>query len=450
MIQTAPTSVSPPSAKQPHPRGLYLLFFVEMWERFSFYGMVNLLHRYLVDHLQLGNDRATGITSNYLMFVYFTPLFGGMLADRKLGFSRSILIGGTFMMIGHFLMAIEHMTALYAALAFLCIGNGLFKPNISSMVGKLYADGDPRKDSAFTIFYMGINTGAFMGYILTDWLRENYGWHYGFAAAGVGMLFGLVLFQLLRKRLLGTIGDAPVVTAAAPGSRSAPATVTKRPLTQVERGRVVAFLVICSIVMLFWAAFHQNAVTLSLWAEHNTQEAIITLPLIGSFSMLPGYYGSLNSFFVILMSPVVAWSWSLMRRRNLEPSTPAKMGIGMTLTALSFAIMAFAALSGGNSGQVSGLWLASAYFVVTLAELCLSPIGLSLATKLAPVHMVGTMMGVWFMATALGNKLTVFGALWDDMPHSTFFWVLVGSSLFGAAVLFASLGRLKRWMAGVA
>lgn len=318
----------------------------------------------------------------------------------------------------------------FAALGCLIIGNGCFKPNISTMLGNLYRDLPEKKDDAYNIFYMGINLGAFFSPLVAASLRSLHpihGWHYAFGAAGIGMIISLVTFTLFQKHVRA--GEN-----VSGGNIDQAGTGKEVELTPIQaRKRVMALLVIFGVVIFFWMGFHQNGLTLNFWARDNTRT-----------TLSPELFQSVNPLFILLFTPLVVGFWNILRRRKLEPSTASKLGVGMILTAGSFAIMAFAALSGGNIGRVSVSWLISAYAVITLGELCLSPMGLSLVSKLAPWKIRGMMMGGWFAATAIGNYLSGFlGSFWDTLIHSTFFTILVGTSLFAAALLFVFLKFLN-------
>ncbi len=464
-----------------HPAGLYVLFFTEMWERFGFYIILAIFTLYLDEYFHF-QDKGQ-IYGAFLALVYFTPIGGGFIADRVLGFRRTISLGAVLMAIGYATIALPYPQdpanearvlaaeaafaqtnaawegrsraaqaggqpfteerpvydgptrqdgrwLFFVALLVLVIGSGLFKPNISVMVGNLYREGDPLKDSAFNIFYMGINIGAFFAPWAAAGLRSTLGWPAAFGAASAGMVISLALFTLFRRHILhAEIGGAGAGLQA-----------QGEPLTpQQFSARVWALLTIFAIVVLFWMSFHQNGFTLTLWARDNTG------PLFGDFRISPELFQTVNPFFVVTLTPLLVWIWGLLRRRGLEPSTPAKIGIGMLFTAAAFGTMALAGASGGDNGLVSPLWLVAAYALITTGELCLSPMGLSFVSKVAPPSIRGLMMGGWFGATAAGNYLSgAVEPLWHRWPHSRFFCLLVGASLFAAVLLRLVLGRLKR------
>ena len=439
-----------------HPLGLYVLFATEMWERFSFYSMLALFTLYLKDRdsgFGWSSDDAVGLYSTYMMFVYMSPLVGGWLADRFFGYRRTVMAGGVFFIAGHLLLSIPSITAVYAALTCLVIGNGLFKPNVSTMVGNLYPEGSPLKDTAYNIFYMGINIGAFLGPVAMEGVKSQWGYHPAFAVAAGGMVVSVAILWTLKRFVEGTpSGAAPGAggPAAPPGSAG-----TSRLDAVPEWKRIGALIVIFLMVIVFWMVFHQNGSTLTFWADDNTDwtrfEELTGIEFTGTIS------NAINPFWVVVLTFPLVGFWSFLRRRGLEPSTPAKMALGMFLTAGSFLVLYLAARSGeatvssatDYAYKVSPAWIITSYAVVTLGELMLSPMGLSLVSKVAPIRFRGLMMGGWFVATGIGNKLTAIGNFWDDWSHSTFFAVL-GALAFGMAVVLTLLLRpLKRAMPGV-
>ena len=428
------------TAPERHPPGLYALFATEMWERFSFYTMLAMFTLYLRDTTGQGfawsSDRATGLYANYLMFVYASPLVGGWLADRRLGYRRAVMIGGLFFMAGHLLLSIRSVPVVYLALGCLVVGNGFFKPNVSAMVGNLYADGSHLKDRAYNIFYMGINVGAFLAPVVAEFVKSRFGFHPAFAVAAGGMVVSVLILWRFKHLLEGV--DRPRAAASAAAPLPIDAVPTPR--------RIGALIVIYLIVIIFWMVFHQNGSTLTYWANENTDWKVT-----GIIS------NAINPAWVLLLTiPLVAvWRW--LDRRGREPSTPVKMMLGMLATSLAFLVLYVGAKQGEATVtgadlyayKVSPLWLLGAYGVLTTGELMLSPMGLSLVSKVAPPHLRGVMMGGWFVATAIGNKLTQIGQLWDDMPHSSFWLLLSGCALVMAFVLLALLRPLKKAMPGV-
>ncbi len=447
-----------------HPSALYVLFATEMWERFGFYTLAAVMTLFLQDKVQgfgWTRDDATDLWSYYLMFVYMTPFLGGLIADQWIGYRRSILIGGFFFIAGYLMLAMGSEAVFYGALVMVFVGNGLFKPNISTIVGNFYPAGSPLRDAAYNIFYMGINVGAFLAPIVSEVLRQKIGFRAAFFAAGVGMAIGTVIFSIFYRYL-------------AHGDRRKPAT-DARPIELAEDilpvpekmaiddiptwKRVGALLVIFGIVIVFWMIFHQNGSTMTYWANDNTDWRaskvtpiliqIFTLNLIDGSDVSGVISNAINPFWIVVLSMPLVRFWRWLNSKGLEPSTPTKIGLGMLLTCVSSLIMAAGGLAGGNVGRVSPWWIIGAYFVISLGELMLSPMGLSLVSKVAPANIRGLMMGGWFVATALGNKLTMIGKYWDKWSHSTFWFVLAMLALGMALVLFALLKPLKRAMPGV-
>ena len=444
-----------------HPKGLYVLFATEMWERFSFYSMLAMFTLYLRDTTGQGfgwtSDQATGLYSNYLMFVYASPLIGGWLADKKIGYRKAVMVGGLFFMAGHGLLSIRSMTAVYAALTCLVIGNGLFKPNVSTMVGNLYPEGSHLKDRAYNIFYMGINVGACLAPITMEFVKRRFGFHPAFAVAAFGMVISVVILwrfkrhveaaDLQRSLRAKDLADKAAVTADLP-----PTGVSHQHAidTIPDWKRITALLVIFLIVIVFWMVFHQNGSTMTYWANENTDWKVTG---IISNAINPGWV-------IVLTFPLIFF-WRWLDKKGLEPSTPTKMVFGMVMTALAFFVFFIAAKIGEASVpaganiyalgayKMSALWLLGAYGVLTLGELMLSPMGLSLVSKVAPVRMRGLMMGGWFVATAIGNKLTQIGQLWDDWLHSSFWIFLSACAMFMAIVLLLLLRPLKKAMPGI-
>jgi POT family proton-dependent oligopeptide transporter len=411
--------------KHKHPPGLAVLFFTEMWERFSFYCMLSILALYMSESLKFPTAVIGQIYGGYIGLVYFTPLFGGLLADRVLGFRKAIVMGGISMGIGHALLAFPPLPTFFAGLCCLIIGNGLFKPNISTILGNLYRDMPEKRDDAYNIFYMGINLGAMMSPLVASYLRNKYGWHYAFGAAGVGMIFALTIFTLFRRHV--EAGET------APGLSKDPGPVKDIVLTpKQERDRVFALMMIFTVAIVFWMAFEQNGFTLTFWARDNTRTALS-----------PELFQAINPSFILLFTPLLVLFWTTLRSRNWEPSTAAKIAIGMILAVVAFSVMTAAGKLGGDVGRVSVNWLIGTYAIITLAEICLSPMGLSLVSKLAPPRMRGMLMGGWFVASGIGSYLAgLFGGFWDRMNHSTFFAFLALTSLLAFFVFLLVIRRL--------
>ncbi|MBP6213495.1 MAG: peptide MFS transporter [Pyrinomonadaceae bacterium] len=535
-----------------HPKGLYVLFATEMWERFSFYSMLALFTLYLRDPTEgfgWTASEATSLYSNYLMFVYASPLIGGLIADKITGYRKAVMIGGVFFMAGHGLLSISALWAVYAALTCLVIGNGFFKPNVSTMVGNLYPEGSHLKDRAYNIFYMGINVGAFIAPIVMEIVRAKFGFHPAFAVAAFGMVISVGILWKFKSYVMqadnahaganqaadeaATTVDAPPHGVSDQQGRNASQMASDLMNTVSDNRRIMALIVIFIIVIVFWMVFHQNGSTLTYWADDNTNWNVS-----GTIS------NSINAFWVLALTFPLVWFWGFLDRRGKEPSTPTKMAIGMTLTGLSFLVLYFGATIGEGMNKtadqlaagdfrvnervitnlaaagvskdildkivnakdaegknliygkkfatktdeatkavttgeqqlvaainsvapgegdknkaavlqnaylfrVSPFWLILAYGIVTLGELMLSPMGLSLVSKVAPISKRGLLMGGWFVATAIGNKLTQIGIFWDIWLQSTFFLVLASMALVMAVVLFAILKPLKKAMPGV-
>lgn len=435
-----------------HPRGLFTLFFTEMWERMSYYGMRALLVLFMVDAIETGglgftDANATAIYGLYTASVYFMTLPGGWIADRLLGAQKTIWFGGIIIMCGHFILAIPSLYTFFIGLVFVVAGTGLLKPNISIVVGELYPPGDPRRDAGFTIFYMGINIGGFLGPLICGALAESqgFGWHWGFAVAGVGMLLGLLQFRMSAK-YLGSAGLRPHLNADDPRDRrkmrngwrivgvasvlavlgitllmtgmvsadpralAEKATVfiasvaglyfialfTVGNLSGDEKKRVVVIMILFLASAMFWAGFEQVGSSLNLFAERYTDR------MIGTFEIPASWLQSVNPLFIIIFAPLFSMMWVALARRNLDPSTPAKFAIGLVLLGAGFAVMIGAAQLVVAGNKVLPTWLIFTYLLHTLGELALSPVGLSAMTKLAPKRYSGQMMGIWFVSSALG------------------------------------------------
>ncbi len=442
-----------------HPRGLAFLFATEMWERFSYYGMRALLVLYMVKYvlqpdtagtvIGLGalkhgletlygpldvQPLASQIYGFYTGLVYLTPIFGGLLADRVFGHRRTVIVGASLMALGHFMMAFEPLLLL--ALFVLILGNGAFKPNMSTQVGALYAPGDARGDRAYSIFYVGINIGAFLAPLVCGTLGERAGWHYGFGAAGVGMLIGLSIY--LRA--------APYL----PPDKAfvAPSRQVEAPLSRDEWRAIVALLILFVPTSLFWATYEQQGNTIVLWADRHTDR---TVDLLWWTAEIPTtWFQAFNPFMIFAFTPVVVALWTHQARRRTEPSTLVKMALGCAGCGAAYLILAGAAFHAGDD-KASWLWLLGYFVVITTAELYISPIGLSLVAKVAPARHLAMMMGVWLATSFIGNFMAGYlGSLWSSMAKPSFF-VMIAAIAFaaGAAIwafdrpLRASLGQAQ-------
>ena len=420
-----------------HPAGLSLLFLVELWERFSYYGMRALLVLYLVNALKWDTARATNLYGTYTSLAYLTPLFGGYLADRILGTRRSLVIGGVLIALGHFTLAAQGMVTFYLGLALVIIGTGFFKPNVSTMVGQLYPEGDPRRDGGFTLFYMGINLGAFIAPLICGYLGERVGWHYGFGAAGVGMVLGLCLYLWGRNKYLPGIG----FVAARPRANDVTQTAAK---SDDDRKRIIALGIVVLFVVAFWAAYDQNGSSMNLFADKATNR------VLGSSTIPASWFQSVNPGFILLLAPFFALLWRRLQLAGREPSTPMKMVIGLGLLGFGFVFMVIGGRRADAGILVSPMWLVVAYFFHTTGELCLSPVGLSYVTKVAPARFASVLMAGWFLANSAGDKIAgMVAGLYGRMPNSSFFMIFVVSSLIASGLLYLLVPKINRLTAGV-
>ena len=420
-----------------HPRALSFLFATEMWERFSYYGMRALLVLYLVKHVLLPEHSeqviglaalksglesifgplepqpfASQIYGTYTALVYLTPVLGGLLADRVLGQRKTVVIGASFMAVGHFMMAFEPL--LLFALLTLILANGLFKPNISTQVGGLYKEGDPRRDRAYSIFYVGINLGAFLAPLICGTLGERWGWHYGFGAAGVGMVIGLLIYL----RGLRELPPDELQKAKA-------AHIEHNPLSREDWRAIFALLILFLPNTLFWATYEQQGNTVALWADSYTDRSINLLFWQGEIPVT--WFQAFNPFMIFAFTPLIVELWAIQSRRGQEPSTVTKMAMGCFIVALSYLVMVAAALYLGPGGKSSWLWLFLYFAIITIGELYLSPVGLSLVSKVAPARILSMMMGVWLSTSFLGNFLAGWlGSYWSSMEKPNFFLMIAG------------------------
>lgn len=426
--------------KEGHPKGLYTLFFTEMWERFSYYGMRALLILYMTRQILYGDSHAYGVYAAYGALVYATPFIGGVIADQILGYRKAITLGAILMAIGHFLMAIESDVFFYGALAFLIIGNGFFKPNISSMVGGLYKPGDPRRDGGFTIFYMGINLGAFLAPLACGLLGELLGWHYGFGLAGVGMVMGLIVFLRGQNRFEASNGAPPnpekLTRMLIPGINRERliyiASFLITPLIgllvwkfelmayiltpfaivvfigilimsfsfeKIERQRVWVILILAFFSITFWAFFEQAGSSITLFTANNVNREIL------GFVVPTSVFQSVNPLFIIIFAPIFASLWIALGKRNREPNTTIKFALGIIQLGLGFGVFVLGAHLAGPEGMVALVFLLFGYLLHTTGELCISPVGLSMVTKLSPARIVSMVMGAWFLSFAMAQHV---------------------------------------------
>jgi POT family proton-dependent oligopeptide transporter len=495
MLTTSPPGADAANARWDrsffgHPRGLSTLFFTEMWERFSYYGMRALLILFMTASVANGGlgfptSKAGSIYGLYTSAVFLASLPGGWIADKVLGQRRSVLYGGIVIAFGHFSMAIPRLETFYLGLLLIVMGTGLLKPNVSTIVGGLYRPDDMRRDGGFSIFYMGINLGAFIAPLVCGYLGENINWHYGFAAAGVGMVLGIVQY-VLGSKYLGTAGLAcsgtekdrrlvrnSVLVTAAIAVVGGVAVLTgwisisaeaisnvfgvflfcvvvavfgglflSKGFSPNERRRILAILVLFFAAALFWSAFEQAGSTLNLFADRNTN--------LHAWDARPwklfraSYFQALNSIFIIAFAPVFGWLWVKMGRH--EPSSTAKFSWGLLFVGLGFAIL----IPVANSTSVSPWWLTLTYLFHTFGELCLSPVGLSAMTRLAPARAAGTMMGIWFLADGVGNFIGGrLASVYETFPLPQLFGVVAGFCFLVAVILVFLIRPMKRLSQGV-
>ncbi len=501
-----------------HPKGLYVLFATEFWERFSYYGMRAIFVLFMTDKLLFDKAYAANIYGSYTGLVYLTPLLGGYMADRYWGNRKSIFVGGVLMAMGQFVLFFcasmgegsggLTTTLLWSGLALLIFGNGFFKPNISTMVGQLYPDGDnSRKDSAYTIFYMGINAGAFLAPLVCGYLGEKIDFKWGFFSAGVGMILSLIIFYYTKDKYVvshtgeqlgthanklkdtsvsetGKTGFSPtqiivlvvsIVAAIAImffvlkvdfwGSAIYGMTLclpfailTDRSLTKIEKSRLTVIIIIMLFVIFFWMCFEQAGASLTFFANEQTDRTIF------GWEMPASYFQSFNPIFIVILAPIFAGLWGSLGKKGIEPPAPMKQAMGLGFLALGFLFISFGATTDA-AVKVSILWLSGLYFLHTVGELFLSPIGLSMVNKLTPGRFTSLMMGIWFMAIATGNKLAgTMSALYPDPASTepppvflgitidslhTYFMIFVGFAGAAAIILFLLSFKLRKMMHGI-
>jgi len=503
--------------KTGHPKGLYVLFATEFWERFSYYGMRAIFVLFMTKMLLLDKSLASNIYGSYTGLVYLTPLIGGYVADRYWGNRKSIFVGGALMAIGQFLMFISAtfahsedkglaITMMWTGLAFLIFGNGFFKPNISTMVGQLYEDHDTRKDAAYTIFYMGINAGAFFAPLLCGYLGENVDFKWGFLAAGLGMIVSLIIFYVTKNKYVVSpngaqlgVGPNKVADVSANGSKEASFSplqllilfggiavtfstiyfgfgvdfwgsliygmtlvgpfviITDKSLTKVEKDRLWVIILIMMFVIFFWMCFEQAGASLTFFAEEQTNRTIF------GWTMPASYFQSFNAGFIIILAPIISAMWVKLAKRGISPAAPYKQSLGLAFLAVGFLLIAM----GSKAIPVTGasiFFLTGLYFLHTIGELFLSPIGLSMVNKLTPARFTSLMMGIWFLAIATGNKLAgTMSSLYPDSKSAThpsilgfeindlfsYFILFVVFSGIAAFMLFLLSRKLEKMMHGV-
>ena len=451
----------PPASKRElfgHPFGLWTLSLTEMWERFSYYGMRALLVYYLTKQLLLPGQvehvagfapfraliegvfgplstqqLASQVYGLYTGFVYLTPILGGWLADRYWGQRRTVVAGGVIMAVGQFVLMVPSLFLL--GLLLLIVGNGMFKPNISTQVGGLYPPGDPRRDGAFNWFYVGVNLGAFASGIVCGAIGETWGWNWGFGAAGVGMLAGLVQY-LYGQKYLAPDNRMKEAAGAAP--------VEHHPFTSSEWSRILALVVLCVLNISFWAVYEQQGNTLALWADSNSDRHVLAFLGIG-WEMPATWFQSVNPFFIAAFTPFINVLWARQARAGTEPNSVVKMAIGCVVLGLSFLVMMLPAKV-VDAGQLASMWwLIGSTAMLTLGELYLSPVGLSLVTKISPPRIVSMMMGFWYLSSFFGTYLSGWlGTFWETMTKGSFFLMLAAISLLTGLLMVVLYAPLRR------
>jgi len=436
-----------------HPRGLSTLFFTEMWERFSYYGMRAFLILYMVHALGFDDKHAGSVYGTYTASAWAAAIVGGIIADRWLGQYRSVLYGGIIIALGHFTLAFHPLPFFYAGLSLIVIGTGLLKPNVSGIVGSLYEPNDTRRDAGFSLFYMGINLGAFIGPLIAGYLAQKVDWHVGFACAGIGMTAGVVQYILGRNRLQPAVerlerqrreSRAAARERKLSVSSTGPTEPTFWGFTKVEWKRLAAMGVFFVFAAVFWGAYEQAGSTLNLFGDRYSNTTIL------GFTFPSSWFVSVQALFVIVLAPAFAWLWIKLGR--LEPSTPTKFAIGLLFTGLSFLLLMIPArhLQATPGIRVSPFWLIGCYFIQELGELSLSPVGLSVFTKLSPVKIVGLMLGVWFLADSVGNKVAGYAAGFiSSAPLPDLFGTVAAVCLGASFIAFLMINPVRSLMGGI-
>lgn len=418
-----------------HPVGLYILFFTEMWERFSYYGMRAILVLYLVAEASSGNPGlgwtngdALSLYGTYTMLVYVASIPGGWIADKFIGQKQSVLVGGILLVAGHGILSIQAMWAFYTGLGLIIAGVGMLKPNISTMVGGLYKKGDIRRDKGFTIFYIGINVGAFLSSLIVGYVGEVYGWHYGFGLAAIGMLLGLIQY-LAGQKHLKYVGNN-TNNSMDPEEKAA----MQRPLSKIEKDRMIVLFISFILVIVFWGAFEQAGGLMNIYASEKTNR------LLMGWEVPASWFQSLNALFIIILGTSVAAYWAHRKLKGKISTSLFKMCIGLIIMGTGFFFMTAAAAQFNSEGSSAMYWLVFAYLFHTVGELCLSPVALSYITKLAPLKYASLMMGVYFAMTGFGNK--VAGLLGESASNLGEYTVFTGIAVF--CVIFGLLVMLVR------
>lgn len=474
------------------PRGLYLLFLTELWERFGFYTLQTIIILYMTKALLMTDDKAYLLYGTFSSMLYLTPVLGGYLADRYLGSQRAIIIGGILFIIGYSLTALPTNFWFFVGLSVIIIANGLFKPNVSAIVGDLYRPGDPRRDGGFTLFYMGINIGSLIPPLMTGFLVSKYGWHSGFLLAALGMVIGLVTFIVGKSRLRSS-GSLPtmsplhdrregltfytlfyggmIVCMGAllflfhfPAETDLILAIASLVILiiviyfllkekQAQRNKLIACLILILISVGFWAVYNQTFTSLMLYADRNMSKEFLGITINAEFTQF------FNPFFIVMLSPILSRLWISLHKKKHNPSTPTKFSLGVLFMALGFFFLGFGGMYFSQNGETSPYWLVGSYLLQTIGELLLSPIGLAMITTLSPKHLVGMMMGVWFLtqaaAFAIGGGLATLSSIPKNMPaalalgiYDKAFFIYGGLSLLLAMLSFILVPYLKRLIHG--
>ncbi|CAM2914985.1 peptide MFS transporter [Paenibacillus sediminis] len=476
-----------------HPKGLFTLFFTEFWERFSYYGMRAILVFYMYYEVSKGGlgldqNTALAIMSIYGSLVYMSGIIGGWLADRIFGTSKAIFYGGILIMFGHLALAIPgSVTLFFVSMILIVLGTGLLKPNVSSIVGEIYSEEDRRRDSGFSIFYMGINLGGFLSPLVVGTIQTKFNFHYGFGVAAIGMFLGLAVYVITKKKNLGIAGTY-VANPLKPDEKkkvftmiglgiaviavliavTIPAGVLtfnsfidlvgflgiiiptlyfvvmyrSRKTTEVERSRIIAYIPLFIASVMFWAIEEQGSTILASYADQRTQ-----LDFAG-IHISPAWFQSLNPLFIIVCAPIIAWVW--VKLGNRQPSVPQKFSLGLLFAGLSFIVILLPAYLGGEHSLVNPLWLVLSYFIVVIGELCLSPVGLSATTKLAPAAFSAQTMSLWFLSSAAAQALNAqIVKFYTPETEMAYFGIIGGASIILSLILFAISPKIQHLMKGI-
>lgn len=434
-----------------HPSSLYLLFFTEMWERFSFYGMRALFVLYLIDEISTGGQgwsdaKASNLYGTYLAAIYFSCIFGGYIADRLIGFRKAIIIGGLIIIAGHISLAFSSINFFYLGIGLLVAGTGLLKPSMSSIVGQLYPASSSLKDSAYTIFYMGINVGGLLGPIICGFLAKYYGWHYGFGVAALGMLLGLTAFYF-KQNMLGNIG----LKSTHLNSKNDNLTENKK-LTKIEMDRLILIFVLSFFSIVFWMSFEQAGSSLNIFAQNYTDRNVLGVEIPAAAIQ------SVNAFWILILSIPLSWLWVRLAQANRNPTSMQKFALGLFFLGLAFALMMVGSndIQQGATSANKSLWLLIAFYgIETIGEMCISPVGLAAVNKLSPPQLTGLMFGVWFSATAVGDFIaghlaSHLDAIERGHSMSYFFGIFVVATMCMSIIAFIFNKKLTAMMHGAA